>query len=78
MPRKYTDRNTPFSQNIADLRDALLSRPRTDGRGWLVAVGHEGLNVLVEAVRAYPKISVFILLGLIVIGIEWALTGTFL
>jgi len=76
--RKHDNQNTPFSQNIADLWDAILGKPRDDGRGWLGAVLHEGLNVLVEAVRAYPKVSVFIVLGLCIIGIEWALTGTFL
>jgi len=76
--RKYDQQGTPFKQNVADLRDAILSRPRSDGRGWLGAVSHEGLNVLVEAVRAYPKVSVLITLVFVVVSAEWAATGTFL
>ena len=76
--RQYNQQNTPFSQNISDLWDAMRNRPRIDGRGWLNAVTHEALNVLVEAVRAHPKIAVFIVLVLITIGLEWWWTGTFL
>jgi len=78
MARQHDQQGTPFKQNLSDLRDAILNRPRDDGRGWLGASLHEGLNVLVEAVRAYPKISVLITLVFVVVSAEWAATGTFL
>jgi len=76
--RKHDQQGTPFKQNISDLRDALLNRPRTDGRGWLGAVGHEAWNVGNEAVRAHSWYASWLIVILIVIGIEWAATGTFL
>ena len=51
MARKYTDRNTPFKQDIRDLWNAIRGKPRTDGRNWLFAVGHELKNVFVELGR---------------------------
>jgi len=67
MTRKNDQQGTPFKQNIADLWSAVRGEPRDDGRGWLGAVLHEGLNAfLVEPVRKYPKLSAFILLFLLV------------
>jgi len=49
--RSNDQRNTPFRDNIRDLWDAILGKPRTDGRIWLLAVGHELKNVFVELSR---------------------------
>lgn len=44
---------TPFVDNAKELLKALfhVGYPRTDKRGWLGAVGHEGKNVIVELWR---------------------------
>jgi len=49
--RKHDQQNTPFKQNIVDLWAAIIGRPRTDGRIWILAVGHETKNVFVELGR---------------------------
>ena len=41
-------------------------------------ISHKLLNVAVEAVRAYPKMTVFMFLCCLLIAGEWALTGNFL
>ena len=48
-------RCTPTLQNLRDLWRAILNKPRTDGRGWLGAVLHEGKNVIVEAWRKITR-----------------------
>ena len=42
---------TPTIQNLKDLWNALRGKPRDDSRNWIMAVLHEGKNVLVEAWR---------------------------
>ena len=49
--RKHDQQNTPFRSNIRDLWNAIRGKPRTDGRNWLFAVGHELKNVIVELGR---------------------------
>ena len=49
--RKHDQQNTPFRSNIRDLWNAILGKPRADGRNWLFAVGHELKNVIVELGR---------------------------
>jgi len=49
--RAHDQQNTPFKKNIRDLWHAIIGKPRTDGRPWLFAVGHELKNVFVELGR---------------------------
>lgn len=50
--RSHDQQGTPFKQNMKDLWNAIRGKPRTDGRGWFMAVGHEFKNVIVELVRS--------------------------
>ena len=54
--RANDQRNTPFRENIRDLWDAILGKPREDGRLWLFAVGHELTNVFVELWRDIKRL----------------------
>ena len=74
--RRYDSQNTPFSANIKDLWDALRGSERRDGRGYVGGVLHELLNVLVELVRANPKVSIFIGLGIALILAERIWSGS--
>ena len=49
--RKNDQQNTKFKDDIRDLWDAILGKPRNDGRIWPLAVGHELKNVFVELGR---------------------------
>ena len=69
--RKHDQQGTSFSQNWSMLKQEIRIFPH--GR-----IAHKLLNIFVEAVRAYPKITVFILLGLVVSLVEWYYTGDFL
>ena len=72
--RKHDQQGTPFNANwmmfTEEVRNVVYRRP---SRIW-----HKTLNIFVEAVRAYPTITVFILLGLVVSLVEWYYTGDFL
>ena len=49
--RAHDQQNTPFKDNIRDLWNAIRGKPRTDGRNWVRAFGHELKNVIVELGR---------------------------
>lgn len=49
--RQRDQRGTPFRQNMRDLWHAIIGKPRTDGRNWFRAIGHELKNVFVELIR---------------------------
>ena len=72
--RKHDQQGTPFKANwlmfTEEVRNFVYRRP---SRVW-----HKLLNIFVEAARAYPKITVFIMLALVVTMIEYMATGTFL
>ena len=67
MTRAHDQQNTPFRENIRDFWGAIKGEPRTDGRGWLMAVLHEGKNTFIqEPIRQYPGIAALIILFLLV------------
>ena len=74
--RRHDQQNTPFSANIKDLWDALRGAERRDGKGYMGGVLHELLNVFVELVRANPKVSIFIGLGIALILAERIWSGS--
>ena len=76
--RERDQQFTPFKRNIKDLWDAILGKPRTDGRGWVMAVLHESKNVVIELIRANPEVVLLLLLILCIVLTEAAYTGSFL
>lgn len=69
MARQYDNQGTPFKENWAEFLKAFKGDYREDGRNIVMAVLHEGLNVLVEANRAHSKVGVFIIMGLLFIAV---------
>ena len=57
--RKHDQQNTPFRENIRDLWDAILGKPRLDNRNWVRAVLHEAKNVVVELGRDVKRLFKF-------------------
>lgn len=66
-------RDTPFSENIKALWDAVTGKPDPKGkRGYPLLVLHEAKNVLTELVRDRPGTAAMVLLGLCaVIILQW-------
>jgi hypothetical protein len=62
--RNYDQQGTPFKENIKELWNALAGMERKDGRGYVMGVLHEAMNVLVEEVRRWPKVVLFIIVAL--------------